>query len=297
MTGVDHVVLTRFNLPSAGYEKTVRTRDGWLESRVGLFERYCLPSVLSQSCQDFAWLVYFDPESPSWLMERIARWSGSLTPLFRREVLAPELIADLRAASGGGGGRLLTTNLDNDDALSSDFVERVQAAARSVDDQPTAIYLAHGLIAAGERLYRRHDPANAFCSVAAPWAAQKTCWSDWHNHLGRSMPVVLDRGGPGWLQVVHGANVSNRVHGVLTAPAVHTRSFPGLLDDLRRPRTRDRLLDGTVRQPARIAREALRGAVKSIVVAFGGRDALDRVRTRARIRGPRGGLSGRRSGQ
>ncbi len=43
--GVDHVFLTRFNLPSAGFESMVRAKQGWLQNRVELFERFCLPSL------------------------------------------------------------------------------------------------------------------------------------------------------------------------------------------------------------------------------------------------------------
>ncbi|MBY8850425.1 putative rhamnosyl transferase, partial [Saccharothrix sp. MB29] len=69
---MDHVVLTRFNLPSVGAESVVRAQEGWLTKRVGLFERYCLPSVAAQTSSDFRWLIYFDPESPQWLKDRIA---------------------------------------------------------------------------------------------------------------------------------------------------------------------------------------------------------------------------------
>ena len=54
-----------------------------------------------------------------------------------------------------------------------------------------------------------------------------TCWSDWHNQLGRHMDVVEVEGEPGWLQVIHGANVSNRVRGTMTDPARYRALFPG----------------------------------------------------------------------
>lgn len=282
MTTLDHVLLTRFNLPSPGYERTVRSRGGWLESRVQLFERYCLPSVAAQTESGFAWLVYFDPESPSWLRERIESWRGALTPVFRASVSSDDLIADLLRVSGGGGDRILTSNLDNDDALAADFVARVQEVGRAADHTATAIYVARGLVAAADRLYLRTDRANAFCSVSAPWASPKTCWADWHNQLGRSMPMKLESGGPGWLQVVHGANVSNRVHGQLTSPGRHAQSFPGLLDGFPEPARGDRIWDAAVAQPGRMAREAGRGLIKRIIVAAAGRAGLDRVRTRIR---------------
>lgn len=290
VTDMDHVLLTRFNLPSPGYERTVRSREGWLESRVELFERYCLPSVAAQTERRFGWLVYFDPESPLWLRERIEDWQAALTPVFRAEVSSDDLLSDLRNVSAGRGTLLLTTNLDNDDALAADFVARVQGVARNSEEVPTAIYVANGLIASGGRLYRRTDKVNAFCSVSAPWASPKTCWADWHNQLGRSMPVRLETGAPGWLQVVHGTNVSNRVHGQLTSPGHHAESFPGLLEKLQEPRRVERIWDTVVAQPGRLARETGRGLLKRAIVAAAGRAALDRVRTRIRkgagLRGP-----------
>ena len=61
---IDHVILTRFNLPTAGVESLVRAQEGWLRDRQVLFEKYCLPSVKFQTRQDFSWIVYFDTQSP-----------------------------------------------------------------------------------------------------------------------------------------------------------------------------------------------------------------------------------------
>jgi putative rhamnosyltransferase len=99
---VDHVLLTRFNLPSAGHESLVRARENWLRDRVALFDRYCLPSVRAQSCPDFSWLIYFDPESPGWLRDwvRSHEGRGSFSPVFRESVSREQLLADIRAVLG-----------------------------------------------------------------------------------------------------------------------------------------------------------------------------------------------------
>lgn len=291
---LDHIVLTRFNLPSSGFEQSVRTRDGWLESRVVLFERFCLRSVEAQVQRDFSWIVYFDPESPDWLKERIRAWqeAGILHPFFRPSVDPQQLIGDLRAVSGQRHTRLLTTNLDNDDALAADFTARVQHLAW-LATHATALYLAHGLIASEGRLYRRSDSVNAFCSVVAPWADPQTCWADWHNLLGRKMPVRVEEGPPAWLQVVHGRNVSNRVHGALTSPSRYTGLFPGLFDAMPEPNVVARTRDAVLGRPGRLVREAARGVVKRVIVAVAGRAALERVRMGM----PKGAGLGRLSGR
>jgi N-acetylglucosaminyl-diphospho-decaprenol L-rhamnosyltransferase len=285
---VNHVLLTRFNLPSAGVESGIRARDGWLDDRVDLFERYCLPSVRAQSNQNFSWIIYFDPQSPAWLLNRIDGYAteGVCRPIFRATVDRPQLLADVRAASLVERDLLITTNLDNDDGLAVDFVDRLQRA--EIDHPRAAVYLTNGLISSQDGLYLRRDRHNAFCSVRESSLDPVTCWSDWHNLLGRSMPVVELGGEPAWLQVVHGANVSNRVRGTLVSPLGYQDAFAPVLGNpspgnpavgnlavpSRGRLLRDRLVDG----PIRGCREASRAGVKWLLMATVGKRGLDRIK-------------------
>jgi hypothetical protein len=276
---VSHVLLTRFNLPSRGHESFVRAKDNWLRDRVQLFERYCLPSVRAQTCQDFSWLVYFDPASPGWLVDWVRghQAQGHFRPVFREEVPATDLLADIRAAvPDPSRGDLLTTNLDNDDSLADDFVARVQEADGT--GPRAAIFIADGLIIRGQHVFGRVDTYNAFCSVRETWAQPVTCWSAWHNLLPQHMPTVVLRGGPGWLQVVHGSNVSNRVRGQRVRPSAYDRQFPGILTGLPEPTAWDFAQDALVGRPARVLRESGRAVAKSTVERLFGRDGLDRAK-------------------
>ncbi|MGY1699110.1 glycosyltransferase [Geodermatophilus sp. SYSU D00766] len=278
-TRVDHALLTRFNLPSQGHESIVRARDNWLRDRVELFERHCLPSVRAQTSRDFSWLVYFDVASPAWLREWIASHEerGHFRPLFREEVPRSDLLADIRAATGGVAGALVTTNLDNDDSIARDFVARVQSAP--VPGSRAAVYVGDGLILRDGRLYRRRDRFNAFCSVRETWHEPVTCWSEWHNRLHRHMPVVVLGGRPGWVQVVHGGNVSNRVRGRRVGPSAYREDFPGVLEEVPEPRRSEWVRETVVEAPVRLIREAGRAASKRAVDRVLGRDGLDRVKS------------------
>lgn len=280
MKVVDHALLTRFNLPSTGAESVVRAKDGWLRQRVALFEKYCLPSVAAQTESRHSWLVYFDPASPDWLKARIDGYSadGRLTPLFRESVSNAELLDDLRAVTGQRTRHLITTNLDNDDAIAVDFVARIQSA---VTDAPrTAIYCTRGLILAGDGVYARRDRRNAFCSVSESWESPRTCWSEWHNLLGQQMPVLELEGEPGWLQVVHGTNVSNRVRGRRDQPHAHRDLFPSLLDEVPPLTSAQERRDRFVDRPARVARDLTRTALKTVALRAFGKDGLDRAKSR-----------------
>lgn len=276
---LDHVLLTRFNLPSKGHESLVRAQENWLRDRVVLFERYCLPSVTAQTCRGFSWIIYFDPHSPEWLLDWVHRHEqrGHFNPCFREEVSRENLLSDIGAVIGPQRStELLTTNLDNDDSLATDFVARIQAAAR-VGDR-TAVYIGGGLIRRGDALYRHFDRYNAFCSVRELWDAPVTCWADWHNLLPEHMPAVVLRDNPGWLQVVHGANVSNRVRGHRTHPVQYRAVFPGLLDDLPEPPIGQIARDALISGPGRAVREGGRVTTKAVVYKVAGRRGLDRVK-------------------
>ena len=276
---LDHVLLTRFNLPSKGHESLVRAQENWLRDRVGLFERYCLPSVAAQTSRRFSWIIYFDPHSPDWLLDWVHdhEQKGSFTPYFREEVSTEDLISDIKATIGPErSDALLTTNLDNDDSVAFDFVARLQAAAEA--GEPSAVYIGDGLIRREDVLYRHLDRYNAFCSVRESWDAPVTCWADWHNLLPDHMPAVVLRGHPGWLQVIHGANVSNRVRGYRTHPSRHRATFPGLLDDLPDPPVRQIVTDAFISVPGRALRESGRAATKAVVYKVAGRNGLDRFK-------------------
>jgi Putative rhamnosyl transferase len=276
---IDHVLLTRFNLPSEGVESIIRAKEGWLRDRIALFEHYCLPSVLAQTNQDFHWIIYFDPGSPEWLKQLIQSHAnqGAYVPIFRPSVSKAELIADIIQVTGGRGARLITTNLDNDDGLAINFVERLQASGPH--EERTAVYLSHGLIKSNSRLYLRTDKHNAFGSVVETWASPSTCWADWHTLLGKSMRVIELYDEPGWLQVVHGANVSNRVRGRLVAPSAYTSLFPGLLDDICTPQLLELATDAIIAQPRRLAKESGRALAKAIAMRLLGKKGIDRVKT------------------
>ena len=158
-----HFLLTKFNLGlypadenQAHRDKSgqapARDPDRWMAERLELFDMYCVPSVMNQSNKDFTWLVVFDAKTPSEHRERIERYRDDcvLVPLFAESRCRDEshvvasrfkgkilrffhFEAALPAVQDYIAQRLdedtkyvITTRLDNDDAIHSDFVRRVQ---------------------------------------------------------------------------------------------------------------------------------------------------------------------------
>ena len=280
MTSVDHALITRFNLPTPGVERTIRMQSGWLEGRVRLFERYCAPSVRAQRDGAARWLIYFDPGSPPWLKDWIDQTAdGLFHPVFREAVATEDLLEDLDALFPSKSEVLLTSNLDNDDGLGLDFV----AALRNHDTplERAAIYLARGLIKSPSGLYLRNDPSNAFVSVRESWEQPFTSWGDWHNRLHLTMPVEVISGPPRWLQVVHQTNVSNRTRGRLVSPEPYRKDFVGL-NDIAPPHRRALAVDRLALAPLRTARDSSRAAIRDATISLIGRDGFSRLKAALR---------------
>ena len=279
VTRVDHVLLTRFNLPTPGVEELIRAREGWLQDRIELFELYCAPSVANQT-RPVSWIVYFDPDSPAWLMERLRPLvkRGLFTPILRASVNHDELLSDVRDAVPDKGDVLVTTNLDNDDGLAVDFCERITSLETT--HHRAAVYVASGLIKSADGVYLRTDRENAFCSVREPWEGAITAWAEYHNEFSRNMPVVHLDGPPGWLQVVHGANVSNRVRGRLVSPNPHKVRFGNMLDDARVPTPGEMARDLFINLPMRAARDGARSAARMAGLRVLGKDRYQQAKLR-----------------
>ena len=134
-------MLTRFNILLWRQDKdgkNVRTTK-WLEHRFSLFEKYCLPSIKNQTCQDFEWIMLFDSMTPDNFKAKIDDYQKvcpQLTPVFVEpengkyfaEIFRREIVKRLRAK------RVISTYLDNDDALNIGFIEDLLSRSFSVSD-------------------------------------------------------------------------------------------------------------------------------------------------------------------
>jgi len=226
MTEITHLLITRFNL---NYGDLYPYSEAWMEHRMALFERYCLPSVRRQRCTGFAWRVYFD-------RARTAAYEARVHALLDRPGLHPVfvdspagMIADLRAqapAPSPAQGLFLTTRLDNDDVLHPDFVRDVQARARvlaeagtlpAIVDAPLATWWREG--AARARQYRSEMVTPFATMVERPGAqgwepgywgeGPRTVFIARHENLDKRVAHMESLELPRSLTVLHDQNLSN----------------------------------------------------------------------------------------
>jgi hypothetical protein len=226
----DHFVMTRFNMSSGGKEQSIRLKPGWLEHRFSLFEDYCLPSVLAQTCKDFRWIIYFDIDTPRAFRDRADRLArpDSFVPFYTPYFPAEGWRNSLTDTFAPKSDFVLTTRLDNDDSLSRDFVERLHAAVRQNGCAEGAYNFTSGLIRHGRAIYRISHTANAFSSqLERNTPAMVTAPAIHHMKIAEAGPVFQIGGAPAWLQIVHDRNVSNKVRGFRVADADLGARFAG----------------------------------------------------------------------
>ena len=66
MADFHHFLITRFNLhfETPAWQKDKNHNETlseeWMSSRLEIFEKYCLPSVLKQTNLNFRWIIFFD---------------------------------------------------------------------------------------------------------------------------------------------------------------------------------------------------------------------------------------------
>ena len=212
MDNFTHLIITRFNLRYPGIQPSA----DWLEHRFNLFRQFCYPSVRAQTNQNFRWLVLFDSETPANYREQInalCDWPN-FQPCFIEEYrLAVFLDSFVRPNLAPHATHLISTTLDNDDALARDFVQTVQTYFAQQTFQ--FLNFANGLRLdlQTNRLYSCSVKCNPFITLV-----ENIEGGEMKTMLG-ALPhsLILERFGnvveeidiaPIWLQVVHGRNLA-----------------------------------------------------------------------------------------
>jgi len=224
-----HFLITRFNLqivntPKKGYSHDVIAKSRkvcldreWIDKRVELFETYCKPSVLGQTCQDFTWLILVHAATPP-LKKGLfdgATVIYSVNPDFiaASEVMWQET-RGLWIDDNHGVKFVISTALDSDDAISTDYIEEVQKAYRGKRE---FINLEKGIVVAHHRGFqyigdRKSGSVNHFRSLVEHKDNIHSVYAVSHGAARKFAPVQTLDTPARWLEVIHGDNCSNRFH-------------------------------------------------------------------------------------
>lgn len=213
---MQHVVLTRFNVRLRWHQ---HGGAQWTDDRLDLFERTLHSSMVGQTSRDFTWLVFFDESTTPGQRERVSRLSDHerlFTPVYISEVFDVAHVRAELARRWPDVDFLLTSRVDNDDALACDFVATVREYAEGLVAQaPVFLNPTYGVQFDGRLLYTRPWPWNAFISLLEPGHAPMSVFVDQHYSLGQYARChEIGSGDALWLQNIHGGNLANNVNGV-----------------------------------------------------------------------------------
>ncbi len=213
----NHFFLTKFNVRSFP-ELRPGCDPTWLENRFKLFDRYCFPSVCNQVNQNFKWLVFFDVDTPDIFKQKIAEYNVSwpnFVPLYLDFSLPygefpPEARSVVSQVVDPDCEYLITTWLDNDDAIHKDYVGMIQD---NFDRQEAeTLNFIFGYQLSEGKLYFDFEIANHFISLIEKYDPQSfnTCLCRPHKEIYqvcKSAKKILCK--PVWIEVVHGTNYMN----------------------------------------------------------------------------------------
>lgn len=226
-----HFILTRFNL-----KRNAELPENWLERRIELFERYCLPSVAAQSREDFLWILLCEASTKDELSSHIEKWCNDYKNLSPRltmawcnkfksekmgECVQPIIEEHTKLL---GASHILTSRLDNDDAYATHFIESLQRRALEIIkrkqlpkggvvlDFPEGVRLHEKT----GNLYLWNRPHNPFISLLRDVKDKyKTIYSfpGGHGTVWKYIKVQKVNKDPVWMQVLHDQNISNKLSG------------------------------------------------------------------------------------
>lgn len=233
---LQHFLLTRFNILLWQNDKgghPVRTTE-WLEHRVLLFEQYCLPSIKNQTSHNYEWIILFDRTSPEKIKEKIKKYQiecPQITPVFVEpnkgryfaEIFREAIINRTKAK------RIITTYLDNDDALETSFVEDLQNRVKMFTDG-TFFYYDEGYqyYLEDKFMTKIRYPKNHFVSVvenANPITFRGIFGYGGHYYIDtiKDVKVVHIENKPMWCEVVHEKNMINDANFLIGTSVIHDK--------------------------------------------------------------------------
>jgi hypothetical protein len=167
----------------------LRFDTAWLKHRLELFRSFTYPSILDQTDKNFEWLGYVHEDSPEWFLKAFEEF---------------ELIKIVKVIQDTDGVPRGTTtiNLDSDDAISRNFIEKV----RSSKLKPGVYCFPNGIAL-------RVNDGNClnFSSNTNPFniaVGDQTVLDALHGCFPSTEIIACAE--PMWLQINHSDNIQNK---------------------------------------------------------------------------------------
>jgi len=216
MSEFTHIVLTRFNAQFGASWTELALNSEWLEHRFNLFERFCYPSLRSQTIENFIWLVFFSDKTPQKYRDRINNLAEQwhvMRPLFHDYLSGEVVMNETLKCISKKNDFIITSTVDNDYSISKNYIEETQKQFKNQSFQYVNWALGYVYHVDKHRFYKRYYKESPFNSLIECVEGCKLVWSTSHNELLSTGNVIQIDKNPGWIQVVHNKNISNRIKG------------------------------------------------------------------------------------
>lgn len=215
-----HYIITRFNLRAKEWQFTKNSTkvldENWLKNRFELFEKYCLPSLLSQTNKNFEWVIYFDTETPAFYKDKIEVYRQklpNLIPVFveNMELFLPSIQAHIK---NNNQEYVITTRLDNDDCVSKYFVDEIQKNFNKQTYEALDFVDGYSLqISPDFKLGKKRHLYNPFISLVEKKQNPTSVWSRSHTSWKRETRIKRILNNRIWMVIIHQENKVNEFDG------------------------------------------------------------------------------------
>ena len=207
-----HLLITRFNIQ---YEEGNNTNilPIWLDDRILLFEKYCLPSILKQTSHNFTWLLLGDIRTPEKYKKHIENYHSIISQV--RTIWTPfqedgyhALYKKLANEFAKESDILISTRLDNDDALAADYMARIQEIAQRGVMGIVSFPLGKQTFEKDNKSYNIIYKQNHFLTRIETGTRETILAFD-HTKVPLNSLYLEETSEPMWEEIVHGNNVAN----------------------------------------------------------------------------------------
>lgn len=211
-------LLTRFNAAVSFAPEDAGTDSAWLRHRFDLFEKICLPSVASQIEADFHWILLASDRTPRKWVARLLKDLQSMpspTLILLVQEYSEQFFASAiyKVLEDKTVDRVVSTRLDNDDAIARDYLAEIRMEAERLPHCGNfVINFRDGFQVARSGIFPRAARLNPFLSIVCSPDDLRTAFAIHHEKMGQ-VGRVIDKTGAGekWMQVIHGRNAANRL--------------------------------------------------------------------------------------
>lgn len=134
---IEHFIITRFccrkfehnnDSKLSVYENALDADR--IETRLMLLEMISMPSLLAQTYQNFKWIIVIDHALDQKYVDKLETLTSARSPVFLHRIAENEELTDLDWLEDyftGVPSYVLTTNLDDDDAVPNNFCEKIHS--------------------------------------------------------------------------------------------------------------------------------------------------------------------------